>query len=135
MAVVSKTGISRKIPASRPLSDIYIYCMQFSSVKWFDFCKVNKQQIHTYLRCLWVNCENGHIGTCKSMDGWPDLHHGIWVKYTYLFQFNQFLVNWEWSIKLICPWNEDPLTPHFYMLKLGFTGVYISVFFLFLLLT
>ena len=27
--------------------------------------------------------------------------------------------------------NEDPLTPHFYIVKLGFTGVYI--FFLFLL--
>ena len=29
------------------------------------------------------------------------------------------------------PCNEDPLTPHFYIVKLGFTGVYI--FFLFLL--
>ena len=31
------------------------------------------------------------------------------------------------------PCNEDPLTPHFYIVKLGFTGVYI--FFLFLLKT
>ena len=30
-----------------------------------------------------------------------------------------------------CPCNDDPLTPHFYIVKLGFTGVYI--FFLFLL--
>ena len=29
------------------------------------------------------------------------------------------------------PCNEDPLTPHFYIVKLGFTGVYF--FFLFLL--
>ena len=29
------------------------------------------------------------------------------------------------------PYNEDPLTPHFYTVKLGFKGVYI--FFLFLL--
>ena len=29
------------------------------------------------------------------------------------------------------PYNEYPLTPHFYIVKLGFTGVYI--FFLFLL--
>ena len=29
------------------------------------------------------------------------------------------------------PCNEHPLTPHFYIVKLGFTGVYI--FFLFLL--
>ena len=30
-----------------------------------------------------------------------------------------------------CLCNEDPLTPHFYIVKLGFTGVFI--FFLFLL--
>ena len=29
------------------------------------------------------------------------------------------------------PCNEDPLTPHFYIVKVGFTGVYI--YFLFLL--
>ena len=28
------------------------------------------------------------------------------------------------------PCNEDPLTPHFYMVKLGFTGVYIIFLFL-----
>ena len=30
-----------------------------------------------------------------------------------------------------CPCNVHPLTPHFYIVKLGFTGVY---FFIFLLL-
>ena len=49
--------------------------------------------------------------------------------------FNHFgsvkvLVNWEWLIMLIYPCNEDSLSTHFYMLKLGFTGVYI-VFLLF----
>ena len=29
-----------------------------------------------------------------------------------------------------CPCNEDPLTPHYYIVKLGFTGVYIFVLFL-----
>ena len=28
-------------------------------------------------------------------------------------------------IMLTCPCNEDPLTPHFYIVKRGFTGVYI----------
>ena len=27
------------------------------------------------------------------------------------------------------PFNEDPLTPHFYIVKLGFTGVYIIFIF------
>ena len=29
-----------------------------------------------------------------------------------------------------CPCNEDPLTPHLYIVKLGFTGVYIIFLFL-----
>ena len=35
------------------------------------------------------------------------------------------------DIMITCPCNEHPLTPHFYIVKLGFTRVYI--FFLFLL--
>ena len=34
-------------------------------------------------------------------------------------------------IMITCPCNEHPLTPHFYIVKLGFTGIY--VIFLFLL--
>ena len=26
---------------------------------------------------------------------------------------------------ITCPYNEKPLTPHFYIVKVGFTGVYI----------
>ena len=36
------------------------------------------------------------------------------------------------SITKTCLYNFDPLKPHFYIVKLGFTGVYI-IFFLFLL--
>ena len=35
------------------------------------------------------------------------------------------------DIRITCPCNVYPLTPHFYRVKLGFTGVY--MFFLFLL--
>ena len=31
---------------------------------------------------------------------------------------------------LTCPCNVDPLTPHFYIVKVGFTGVYIIFLFL-----
>ena len=33
-------------------------------------------------------------------------------------------------IRITCPCNEDPLTPHFYIVKLGFTGVFIFLLFL-----
>ena len=36
-----------------------------------------------------------------------------------------------YHIRITCPCNEQPLTPHFYIEKVGFTRVYI--FFLFLL--
>ena len=36
------------------------------------------------------------------------------------------------TIMLTCPCNCDPLIPHFYIVKLGFTGVYI-IFLFFLL--
>ena len=31
-----------------------------------------------------------------------------------------------YSITKTSPCNEDPLPPHFYIVKLGFTGVYIN---------
>ena len=31
---------------------------------------------------------------------------------------------YQQSIMLTCPCNENPLTPHFYIVKLGLTGVY-----------
>ena len=34
-------------------------------------------------------------------------------------------VLWFRSIRLTCPCNEAPLTPHFYTVKLGFTEVFI----------
>ena len=34
-----------------------------------------------------------------------------------LFKLKHIMLTW--------PCNEDPLTPHFYIVKLGFTGVYI----------
>ena len=49
--------------------------------------------------------------------------------------FGQFFSPWIWgiweSLTITCPCDLHPLTPHFYIVKLGFTGVYF--FFLFLL--
>ena len=41
------------------------------------------------------------------------------------------VVRWWWCIRKTCPCNEYPLKPHFYIVKLGYAGVYL--FFLFLL--
>ena len=37
---------------------------------------------------------------------------------------------YNYFIMKTCPCNVDPLTPHFYIVKLGFTGVYIIFLFL-----
>ena len=39
------------------------------------------------------------------------------------------LVCWVLHIMQTCPCNEHPITPHFYIVKLGFTGVYIFSYF------
>ena len=45
-----------------------------------------------------------------------------------------FLLNMTLSsasdIRITCPCDLYPLTPHFYIVKLGFTGVYIMFLFL-----
>ena len=52
-------------------------------------------------------------------------------KYFVLFTEIQPFLEFTLGIMQTSPCNEYPLTPHFYIVKLGFTGVYI--FFLFLL--
>ena len=52
-------------------------------------------------------------------------------KYFVLFTEIQPFLEFTLTIMQTSPCNEYPLTPHFYIVKLGFTGVYI--FFLFLL--
>ena len=46
-------------------------------------------------------------------------------------QLNNIFDSITQAIRITCPCNEHPLTPHFYIEKVGFTRVYI--FFLFLL--
>ena len=40
--------------------------------------------------------------------------------------FDLFFVKFSYAITKTCLYNFDPLKPHFYIVKLGFTGVYIS---------
>ena len=44
-------------------------------------------------------------------------------------KYHQAVIRWTChsllSIKKTCLYNFDPLNPHFYIVKLGFTGVYI----------
>ena len=38
----------------------------------------------------------------------------------------QHTISWWNNITKTCLYNSDPLEPHFYIVRLGFTGVYIS---------
>ena len=46
----------------------------------------------------------------------------------FLFLLKTLIVGTRYITKT-CPCNEHPLTPHFYIVKLGFTGVYIFSYF------
>ena len=60
-----------------------------------------------------------------------DSHHGMYI-WPYLGNYpTDFgkMCN-KTVIMLTCPCNEHPLPLHFYIVKLGFTGVFISFLFL-----
>ena len=47
--------------------------------------------------------------------------------------WSTYFKEWEMVLRVIMitsPYDLDPLTPHFYIVKLGFTGVYIIYLFL-----
>ena len=46
-----------------------------------------------------------------------------------VLQRNYMYIQLRSFITKTSPCNEDPLTPHFYIVKLGFTGVYIIFLF------
>ena len=50
-------------------------------------------------------------------------------KLAYHIRFSEKCLTKKFIMKT-CPCNADPLTPHFYIVKLGFTGVYIIFLFL-----
>ena len=49
--------------------------------------------------------------------------------HAYIIQF-RFIMDEKCHIMKTCLYNFDPLKPHFYIVKLGFTGVYIIFLFL-----
>ena len=71
---------------------------------------------------------------------WIDVVSTLCARWKYLFaaclwlKGNRYTFTWGNSIKLFitktCLYNFDPLKPHFYTVKLGFTGVYIIFLFL-----
>ena len=56
----------------------------------------------------------------------------VWSEISSHYFYQLFRLGFSRSITKTCLYNFDPLKPHFYIIKLGFTGVYI-IFFLFLL--
>ena len=44
--------------------------------------------------------------------------------------FDSFLFCFNYVIRKTCPCNEYPLKPHFYIVKLGYAGVYLFLFLL-----
>ena len=68
------------------------------------------------------------------------MHLLIWFFARYLSYFVGLIMwilkildneNWQESfIMITCPCNEHPFTPHFCIVKVGFTGIYIFFFFL-----
>ena len=96
--------------------DIIMNLLSFSVTSIFHVILVEKQPIkhHILSDCLTFNFR--HRSEYKSFES-------VWRGLTEHRR--------EHPIRITCPCNEHPLTPHFYIEKVGFTWVYI--FFLLLL--
>ena len=58
---------------------------------------------------------------------------GLWLWHSLDFSLTLFFITvflLQLNIRETCLYNFDPLKPHFYIVKLGFTGVYIIFLFL-----
>ena len=55
----------------------------------------------------------------------------VWIKTFDSYQIRLFFLMLYLTITRTCLYNVDPLEPHFYIVKLGFMGVYIIFLFLF----
>ena len=47
------------------------------------------------------------------------------IKVNVLYRRRRCALKWVYNITKTCLYNFDPLKPHFYIVKLGFTGVYL----------
>ena len=45
--------------------------------------------------------------------------------YLFIYLFSYLFIEPHHNITKTCLYNFDPLKPHFYIVKLGFTGVYV----------
>ena len=60
--------------------------------------------------------------TCVYFCASSTTRHGFFLHYAHTLYVHHIMQT--------CPYNVDPLAPHFYIVKLGFTGVYFILLFL-----
>ena len=91
----------------------FCFCCFYFDLFFFSFLSLSASTIRQLL----------HLGINSQK--------AVNTMYFVLFTEIQPFLEFTLTIMQTSPCNEYPLTPHFYIVKLGFTGVYI--FFLFLL--
>ena len=85
------------------ISELFIWkCSVFGGEIFYLF-----EYRHVFVMLVWLTCQKVH-------------YHTLQLKYKVL----TLPLSWQLFTKT-CLYNFDPLKPHFYIVKLGFTGVYI----------
>ena len=77
-------------------------------------CRITETQINLHIRAVWTELRCLH----KEL-------YILWIQKCAPIRFRSGYI-----ITKTCLYNVDPLKPHFYIVKLGFTGVYITFLFL-----
>ena len=87
------------------------------------------KQISMEIRFSALYCEKQRLSKyITPINSVPFNHMSIWVISQIIYE--ESLPQCSSLITKTSPCNEHPLTPHFYIVKLGFTGVYFVFLFL-----
>ena len=96
-------GYTISFSAQADLKRLFNACLFFSSKMWFD------AECIRYCLCAPISKPCHEILVFNQANNEAAVSH---------------------VITKTCPCNEDPLTPHLYIVKLGFTGIHIIVLYL-----
>ena len=93
-----------------------------SLLGYLNFCSLIAMSGRAFLRRLYnltMSVEQPYYYIWLDKEAKKDLQ--TWYKFVQQFNGKSMFI----SIRKTCPYNIDPLKPHFYIVKLGFTEVYI----------
>ena len=120
-------------------TDLDLHCLQRQHISGFSRTRINYALYYTHtnlptslVSALSLRFVHTNVLICLTLiDAFADLPRpmdttrSFWKKMVVVIKLNGIFIS-SVVITKTCLYNTVPLKPHFYIVKLGFTGVYIS---------